>query len=139
MPRVNVYRVNVYIDFTPSFHIRQILSIRTLFRKLIIPYLSVFVNTFLGFFGDEIKNRRKNGGFDCFGGGRWIRTIEARRNRFTVCPLWPLGNPSGVYQCAALSQRLYQYTTPFMACQPFFYKKTKNYLYRYRGAGLKGR
>ena len=28
-----------------------------------------------------------------FGGRRWIRTIEARRNRFTVCPLWPLGNP----------------------------------------------
>ena len=27
-----------------------------------------------------------------FGGGRWIRTIEARSNRFTVCPLWPLGN-----------------------------------------------
>ena len=28
------------------------------------------------------------------GGGRWIRTIEVRDNRFTVCPLWPLGNPS---------------------------------------------
>ena len=28
-----------------------------------------------------------------FSGGRgWIRTIEARSNRFTVCPLWPLGN-----------------------------------------------
>ena len=26
------------------------------------------------------------------GGRRWIRTIEAKRNRFTVCPLWPLGN-----------------------------------------------
>ena len=26
------------------------------------------------------------------GGRRWIRTIEAWRNRFTVCPLWPLGN-----------------------------------------------
>ena len=26
------------------------------------------------------------------GGRRWIRTIEARSNRFTVCPLWPLGN-----------------------------------------------
>lgn len=29
-----------------------------------------------------------------YGGRRWIRTIEAKRNRFTVCPLWPLGNPS---------------------------------------------
>ena len=27
----------------------------------------------------------------CGGGGR-IRTIEAIRSRFTVCPLWPLGN-----------------------------------------------
>ena len=31
------------------------------------------------------------------GGRRWIRTIEAKRNRFTVCPLWPLGNPSIIY------------------------------------------
>ena len=30
----------------------------------------------------------------CFknGGERWIRTIEVVDNRFTVCPLWPLGN-----------------------------------------------
>ena len=27
-------------------------------------------------------------------GGRWIRTTESTANRFTVCPLWPLGNPS---------------------------------------------
>ena len=27
-----------------------------------------------------------------FGGGRWIRTTEVTDNRFTVCPLWPLGN-----------------------------------------------
>ena len=26
------------------------------------------------------------------GGRRWIRTIEALRNRFTVCPIWPLWN-----------------------------------------------
>ena len=26
------------------------------------------------------------------GGSGWIRTTEAKRNRFTVCPLWPLGN-----------------------------------------------
>ena len=26
------------------------------------------------------------------GGGGRIRTIEAIRSRFTVCPLWPLGN-----------------------------------------------
>ena len=29
-----------------------------------------------------------------FGGGWWIRTTESNANRFTVCPLWPLGNPS---------------------------------------------
>ena len=27
-------------------------------------------------------------------GRRWIRTTEAICSRFTVCPLWPLGNPS---------------------------------------------
>ncbi len=28
-----------------------------------------------------------------FSGGRgWIRTTEVTDNRFTVCPLWPLGN-----------------------------------------------
>ena len=27
-----------------------------------------------------------------FGGRGWIRTIEAESSRFTVCPLWPLGN-----------------------------------------------
>ena len=29
-----------------------------------------------------------------FGGGGWIRTTEVTDNRFTVCPLWPLGNSS---------------------------------------------
>ena len=28
------------------------------------------------------------------GGGRRIRTFEVVDNRFTVCPLWPLGYPS---------------------------------------------
>ena len=40
------------------------------------------------------KKITQSDGLCCFfGGRRWIRTIEARRNRFTVCPLWPLGNP----------------------------------------------
>ena len=30
--------------------------------------------------------------FRSFGGGGRIRTIETKRSRFTVCPLWPLGN-----------------------------------------------
>ena len=41
---------------------------------------------------------KKNGnplrGHRFSGGGGWIRTTEAKRNRFTVCPLWPLGNSS---------------------------------------------
>ena len=37
--------------------------------------------------------------FRIFGGGRWIRTIEVVDNRFTVCPLWPLGN-SPIFGCA---------------------------------------
>ena len=32
--------------------------------------------------------------FDKNGGGGWIRTTESVANRFTVCPLWPLGNSS---------------------------------------------
>ena len=28
------------------------------------------------------------------GGGWWIRTTESIANRFTVCPLWPLGKSS---------------------------------------------
>src|SRR5437868_15217606 len=28
------------------------------------------------------------------GGGCWIRTIEGNAGRFTVCSLWPLGQPS---------------------------------------------
>ncbi len=31
------------------------------------------------------------------GGGGWIRTTEVTDNRFTVCPLWPLGNSSVYY------------------------------------------
>ena len=38
---------------------------------------------------------------DFFGGGGRIRTIEAIRSRFTVCPLWPLGN-SPIFHCRFL-------------------------------------
>lgn len=31
------------------------------------------------------------------GGGGRIRTIEGGAGRFTVCSLWPLGNPSRVF------------------------------------------
>ena len=35
----------------------------------------------------------------CFGGSGWIRTTEVSDNRFTVCPLWPLGN-APLFFCA---------------------------------------
>ena len=38
------------------------------------------------------KETAQSCGFSDFGGGEWIRTTEVVDNRFTVCPLWPLGN-----------------------------------------------
>ena len=59
------------------------------------------------------------------GGRGWIRTIEAESNRFTVCPLWPLGNSSifswswwtdlnpwpADYKSAALPTELHQHSS----------------------------
>ena len=50
------------------------------------------------------------------GGGWWIRTTESDANRFTVCPLWPLGKSSifgagdrtRTYNLLITSQLLYQ-------------------------------
>ena len=55
------------------------------------------------------------------GGSGWIRTIEVTDNRFTVCPLWPLGNTPTIwswwtdsnprpadYKSAALPAELHQ-------------------------------
>ena len=50
----------------------------------------------------------KFGFFD--GGGRWIRTIEVTDNRFTVCPLWPLGN-SPKYKLRLAPQFLWSWWT----------------------------
>ena len=38
-------------------------------------------------------------------GWRWIRTTEAICSRFTVCPLWPLGNPSMLLEKTAGENR----------------------------------
>ena len=40
-----------------------------------------------------------------YGGRRWIRTTEVSDNRFTVCPLWPLGN-SPICKAYCLNSRL---------------------------------
>ena len=58
-----------------------------------------------------------------FGGGWWIRTTEVDDNRFTVCPLWPLGKSSVLilhgagdrnrtYNLLITSQLLYRWATP---------------------------
>ena len=43
------------------------------------------------------QTKKHPSGCFLFGGRRWIRTIEVSDNRFTVCPLWPLGN-SPIYK-----------------------------------------
>ena len=40
-------------------------------------------------------------------GWRRIRTFEGVANRFTVCPLWPLGNPSLNFLSGAYRARTY--------------------------------
>ena len=42
----------------------------------------------------SIYKKREAHSFKCtsLGGREWIRTTEVVDNRFTVCPLWPLGN-----------------------------------------------
>ena len=55
-----------------------------------------------------------------FGGGWWIRTTESDANRFTVCPLWPLGKSSVIgaddrsrtYNLLITSQLLCHWATP---------------------------
>ena len=49
-------------------------------------------------------------------GWRWIRTTEAICSRFTVCPLWPLGNPSLYFQKQIISALL-QLSVCFAASQ----------------------
>ena len=55
-----------------------------------------------------------------FGGGRWIRTTEAISSRFTVCPLWPLGNSP---RCSVLTELIY-YSTDGENVKPFLKKFT---------------
>ena len=72
-----------------------------------IPYLersdslAAYKNTFslyaLSWVSCAGSKNRVHNPFDLLcksNGWRWIRTTEAICSRFTVCPLWPLGNPS---------------------------------------------
>ena len=49
------------------------------------------------------KAKRTSADVLLLGGGRWIRTTEVSDNRFTVCPLWPLGN-SPIFSCCGKSR-----------------------------------
>ena len=52
-------------------------------------------------------------------GRRWIRTTEAFRSRFTVCPLWPLGNPP------VLPRRALKISQHLRKCKCFFHVPEK--------------
>ena len=46
------------------------------------------------------------GGIQRDGGGGRIRTFEVCDGRFTVCSLWPLGNPTMVFMVANFEQKV---------------------------------
>ena len=54
-------------------------------HRHVIHYRSLRIHLY------QTKNPSSRMGF-LLGGGRWIRTTEGIASRFTVCPLWPLGN-----------------------------------------------
>ena len=112
----------------PIFHLRFSSSEKSFFGQQKTPIKSGFL---LGTFS-----------YPPDGGGGWIRTIEVSDNRFTVCPLWPLGNSSifgyvmrwwswwtdsnprpADYKSAALPAELHQHircdfiTIPFGGCK----------------------
>ena len=64
---------------------RALFGVRLL-RKPPIYRLVVLIHPFLH------KNNQPQKRLVIFGGSGWIRTTEVVDNRFTVCPLWPLGN-----------------------------------------------
>ncbi len=43
------------------------------------------------------------------GGGGWIRTTEGEAGRFTVCSLWPLGNPSDSFSSSMRPRALWSW------------------------------
>ena len=50
------------------------------------------------------------------GGGSWIRTSEVSDNRFTVCPLWPLGNSPIKYGAGERSRTINLLITNQLLC-----------------------
>ena len=64
-----------------------------------LKFLSCLNCSFIFFLRLRYKRKNpKNRIFQAFSGGRgWIRTTEVADDRFTVCSLWPLGNPSFLF------------------------------------------
>ena len=59
-------------------------------------------------------------------GQRWIRTTEAICSRFTVCPLWPLGNlPISFRTICALT--VIDYITSIFSPQAFYVKISSSF------------
>ena len=53
--------------------------------------LENYEKRFLGKNSHSISRKKSKLTWTFSGGGWWIRTTEVSDNRFTVCPLWPLG------------------------------------------------
>ncbi len=83
-----------WLSFGGSGWTRASLGVRLL-RKPPIYRLVVRIHPFL-----HKNNNQPHCDWLSFGGSGWIRTTEVVDNRFTVCPLWPLGNtPTYIFCC----------------------------------------
>ncbi len=61
-----------------------------------------------------------------YGGGGRIRTIEGSAGRFTVCSLWPLGNPSRVFFMLLRANLKDDFPTHLSSCLMFKRNKQQN-------------
>ena len=82
------------------FRITPTIDIEPLYCRL-FPYPNIQYRAYKIY--EKQKSVLNENGF--FGGRRWIRTTEVSDNRFTVCPLWPLGN-SPICKAYCLNSRL---------------------------------
>ena len=74
-------RCSIQLSYAPIFLLERVKGIEPSqlawkARTLPLSYTRILVSLYL------------------VGGGWWIRTTESDANRFTVCPLWPLGKSS---------------------------------------------
>ena len=113
-PHIQCPLRNAYIIAQPSAVVNRFLKSLLLFcRKFFQPIFGLFLllccspNLFSGIphaplqsslchavSNPAIETKKNQANLILFrlNGGRWIRTTEGGASRFTVCPLWPLGN-----------------------------------------------